>query len=152
MFPSDIFHIRTTPLATSFRRIFYLYYYAMKCLCTIISLSIFSANPAIKRKTEFLISLTKTNCLGKLKAQDVIIFLENNLKVYRFYLNRGPNVWKSRQFWEKKNSFWLPISLVSANIILENSLGYFLLLLFVNRSSDFQIYGTFYDIVGIKYW
>ena len=50
----DIFHIRTTPLATSFRRIFYVYHHAMKYLYTNISLSIFSTNPVIKRKTEFL--------------------------------------------------------------------------------------------------
>ena len=31
-FPSDIFHIRTTPLATPFRRIFYVYYHAMRYL------------------------------------------------------------------------------------------------------------------------
>ena len=50
---------------------------------------------------------------------------------------------------KKKKYFGLPISLVSANISLENSLGY--LFLFVNRSRDFQVYGTFYDIVSTKY-
>ena len=48
VFPTDIFHIRTTPLATSFRRIFYEYHHAMKYFYTITSLSIFSAN-AVKK-------------------------------------------------------------------------------------------------------
>ena len=67
-------------------------YHAMKSLYTNISLTIFSANPVIKRKAEFLISLTKTKCLGKLKAQEVIIFLENNLKKIQILSYPRPNV------------------------------------------------------------
>ena len=72
--------------------------------------------------------------LGKLKAQEVIIFLENNLKLYRFYLTRGPNVWKLRQFWKKKKKkyiyiyiyiYWITDLPCQCKYLFKNSLGYF---------------------------
>ena len=132
----------------------------MKYLYTNISLSIFSAYPVIKRKTEFKSSLTKTNCLGKLKAQEVNIFLENNLKVYRPYPRPKRLKKPTKKKKKKKNYFGLPFSLVSANITLEDFFFVCVCVyvcvcvcvcVCVNRSRDFQIYGTFNDTVSTKY-
>ena len=92
-----------------------------------------------------------------MKAQEVIINLEIVLKFTDFILPAAQMFEKADNSEKKKKKKMLdyrsPLSVqISWDIFILFFSFSFFIFLFVNRSRDFQIYGSFYDIVSTRYW